>query len=439
MKESLVEFKQKLPNLSKGNAKALKLLIEAGRLVAPLYKQQENDRYPGANFYPHDSTKAEIEKAAKKNPEILSAYTVVERKNGSLVATPYHIKYASFLKPIAEKLLKAAEVVEDKEYSKLLKLQAESLVEGDYEKALNYWLTMKPKTLSALIGPFKRYDDKLFHIKTSYQGWVGLTDIKETERVTEFMEAILTSRRKVVLSTQKVDFYDKVKVKVNNALLFSGFMAKIKFVGTFLPNNIEILEQHGAKILLFKQANTNRVEQEILPAFNEFFSSGFKSSFKKEDLAKGNMTYVFLHELAHTYLMYRSSEERLQDLYPIISELSASIYGMKVAGSLLLKDMVNSKEMESIMVSFMCRCLYLIKQQSATALTPHYVSGGNIFINYMIDSGALRFAEGFSIPNFMKMFVSVEEMSEILEKILATGTRKDAETFIKKYSKKLAF
>ncbi|MDO8498891.1 MAG: hypothetical protein Q7S44_03840, partial [bacterium] len=72
MNEPLIEFNPKLPKLSSNEKTVLKLLVEAGKLIAPLYKLQENQNFPGANFYPHDVSKEEISKAAKKDPEILS-------------------------------------------------------------------------------------------------------------------------------------------------------------------------------------------------------------------------------------------------------------------------------------------------------------------------------------------------------------------------------
>jgi len=64
----LISLNPKLPILNKNEKKVLSLLIEAASLVLPIYKLQENPKYPGANFYPHDATKEEIEDAAKKDP-----------------------------------------------------------------------------------------------------------------------------------------------------------------------------------------------------------------------------------------------------------------------------------------------------------------------------------------------------------------------------------
>ena len=70
-KKPIILFNPNLPKLSKNERKVLDLLIEAGKLIVPIYLQQENNKYLGANFYPHGITKKEIEKAAIKDPSIL--------------------------------------------------------------------------------------------------------------------------------------------------------------------------------------------------------------------------------------------------------------------------------------------------------------------------------------------------------------------------------
>src|SRR5580692_5424711 len=63
---------------------------------------------PGHELYPHDLTREEIEKYVQQHPEqkaaLYNSYTVVERQNGKLVATPYRDRYKQFLDPMARDL-----------------------------------------------------------------------------------------------------------------------------------------------------------------------------------------------------------------------------------------------------------------------------------------------------------------------------------------------
>lgn len=426
-------FNPTLPLLSKNEREVLSILIEAGKLIIPIYEKQENQQHPGANFYPHDISKEEIIKAAKENPQILSPYTIVEKKGKGLVAVAYHQKYADLLIPVAEKLKQAARITNNKEFSKRLERQAEALVHGNYDEAQVYWMGMKPYILDINIGPIERYDDKLFFIKTSYQVWVGIMDESSTKKANMYKDMILGVRRESMISSEKVDYYDKVQIRVDSILLFSGLIARTMFLGVNLPNNPSMMEKYGSEITIFRQVGEHRFRQEVLPAFKKIFSPAFKKIFTSQDIKEGILYSTILHELAHTYLRYRNSENRLQDLFPIIDELSAYVLGMKVCGSLLLKDIVSQKQLESIMVAFIARSFGLVFNESDNRSKFHYTLGGAIFINYMLETGALKEARGLSWPNFTKMFVSLDQLSHILEKLLSEGTRKDAEVFIRRY------
>ena len=63
----------------------------------------------------------------------------------------------------------------------------------------------------------------------------------------------------------------------------------------------------------------------------------------------------------------------------------------------------------------------------------NYAIAGTIFLNFMLESGAIKQFKGLMITNFTKVFVSIHDLSIILERLLSQGKRKDAEIFIKKY------
>ncbi len=431
--QPIVTFNPTLAMLSANEQEVLTLLYEAVKLVVPIYELQENHDFPGANFYPKGIKKEEIERAAKKNPEILSPYTVVEKLGNKLVATPYHVKYAKLLKPITDKLNEASEITTNLEFAKCLKIQSEALLTGKYDKAILAWMKMTPYIIDINIGPVERYDDRLFFTKASYQGWLGVMDRTSTDRVNEYKDVILSARREAMMPSEKVDYYDKVQIRVDDTIIFTGLIARTLFIGVNLPNDVELMQKYGSEITIFKQTNDYRFQKYVWPTFNKFFSSEFKKSFNENNLKNGHLYSIILHELAHTYLRYRHSEKNLQDLFPIVDELSANVMGIKVCGSLMLKDMLNQKQLESIMLAFTSRNFNLVLHEKDEKSKYHYVVGSAIYLNYLFENGALKELNGVYWPNFTKMFFSISELATVLERMLSQGTRKDAEEFIKKY------
>ncbi len=427
--QALIEFNPKLPKLSKNQKDVLKLLVEAGKLIAPLYLEQERD-IRNIKF-----TRQEIERAGKKDPEVLSPYTVLEKVNGKIVATPYHIKYAKFLKPIAEKLSETSKITDNKEFGRFLQLQAKALLDGTYEMAISAWLKIKPYVLDISIGPFEHLDDKLFFGQASYQAWVGTIDSEGTERLNNYKSIVLAARRKELIPGERVDNFDKVKAKVVDVHMFSGLMARLKFVGVNLPVDVNFVKKYGSEVALFNQPNDLRMKEQIIPTFNKIFSRVFREGFTFEDLRRANLRYIAMHELAHSFLYYKHAIENLKDLFLPIFEITATILGLRMAGTLLLKDRITNKQLESMIVASLCRGFYLVSHRENNEPLSNYALGWAIFINFMLDSGALKQAGGMAIPNFMKMFVSLHDLSNILEKLLSSGTRKDAELIINRYGK----
>lgn len=423
----LIKFNPKLPRLSEGEKKVLKLLVDAGELIAPLYLEQERQAKV--------VSKEEIEKASKKNPDILSPYTVVEKVNNELVVAPYHIKYADYLKPIADKLNKASEITDNKEFGRFLRLQAKALLDGSYEDAIAAGLKMKPYILDISIGPLHHFDDRLLYSKASYHAWVGVVEKEGTDRYNNYKIVTLSARRKVVKLGERIDLdLNMIKAKVLDVLLFSGIMAETKFVGINLPIDVDLVEKYGAAATLFNQPNDLRVKEQILPTFNKLFSKGFIEGFSNEDLRRGYLRTSALHGLAHSYLYYRNASKNLKDLFYVIYELSATILALRLAGTLLLKDRITEKMLQSMIVAYTSRCFYLMQKGTTNKFMVNYVIGNTIYLNFMLENGALKESDGLVTINFTKIFVSIHELSDILENLLAYGTKKEAEALIKKYS-----
>lgn len=425
MNEPLIEFNPKLPKLSANEKAVLKLLVEAGKLIVPLYLEQEKQKLV---------SREEIEKAAKKDPEALSPYTVVEKIDGKFVVTPYHIKYVTFLKPIAEKLEKAASISENKGFAKALKVQAKALLDGSYEEAIATWLKLEPYILDISIGPIEYHSARLSFAKSSYHAWIGTLDKEGTERLNRYKKIILTIRRRTLLPRGRIDNLELVKTKTIDVILFSGSIAQIKFVGVNLPIDISIVEKHGSEITIFNQPNDLRMKEQILPAFEQVFPKSFREGYSLEDLRRGSLRTVAMHELAHSYLYYNNAREGLQDLFITIYELTATILGLRLAGTLLLEDVITNKQLESMILAHICRSIYLKEKGKSNPYLTSPVLGSTVLINFLFENGALKQKGEFLIPNFMKIFVALHELLGILEQLLASGAKKDAEALLKKYA-----
>ncbi len=126
--------KDSLKILTLSEKKILPTLIEAAKKVDKIYLLQENDAYEGANFYPHDASKEEIERAAKTDPKIFSPFTIVERdKSGRLTSIGYFQKYEKLLQPIVKLLDQAAKESKNEAFKNYLERLSRALLTDDYQ------------------------------------------------------------------------------------------------------------------------------------------------------------------------------------------------------------------------------------------------------------------------------------------------------------------
>ncbi len=430
----IVRFPTKEIKLTVTEKKVVDKLIKAAEAIAPIHLAQENDKNNGANFYPRDVTKKDILEASIKNSDILSPYTMVEKKNGMLIAIPYHIKFKKQLTKVAKYIREGAKITDNPDFAKRLRVQANALLDGSYEASDIYWLSLKPYKINFVIGPIERYNDKLFFTKCSYQSWVGIMDEIQTKDAIKFKNYIVGARRKVLAPSEKVDLLDKIQIRVDDTLIFTGLIARFMFTSSNLPNDVNLMEKYGSEVTIFKPSFESKFDDERHPIFHGIFEENFQKDYPVAVLKLGSLRNAYLHEISHPLLRYRDAERRLKEYFPIFDEISASVFGVKACGSLLLKDAITQKELEAIMVMFITLAfswwLSYLKEPSVI----HYAQGFAIALNYFLENGAIRESAGFSWHNFTKLFVSLGELTDALERILAVGTYDDAKKFVETYA-----
>src|SRR3989344_2676552 len=152
--------------LSEEERRIIDKLTAAAQVIGVLYERQKNPALPGSGFYPPNTTRQEVENAAKQNPGILSPYTLVERdEKGNLIAVPYSRAFKKELKKVAKLLLDAADVSQDISFRAYLRGRANDLLCDNYDESNILWLQTENAKIGFVIGAFDRYLDKLFFVK----------------------------------------------------------------------------------------------------------------------------------------------------------------------------------------------------------------------------------------------------------------------------------
>ena len=344
---------------------------------------------------------------------------------------------------VVEKLIEAAKVSHrNKAFSQALLVQAGSLLDGNYEKAQIAWLKVQPYILNIVIGPVERVEDNLMFIKRSYQAWVGVMNRNITHRVNVLKDVVYSARQRTSLPvSEKVDFIQKAKLRVDDTVIFAGMIANYNYTATTLTNDINLLEKHGSEAWIFMPSVRENFEKRHYPLFNLIFAAHFKSSFDKDTLFRGYLLMVSMHEIARIVVRYRFAVERLKELWPVFNELTIEALAVKMAGTLHIKDFISQKEMEALLVMFMTRLFdgFSNAKSSSDGMQP-LILGNAILLNSLVDSGAVQISkEGISWPNFTKMFIGVSNLADSMERVIAEGSYMDAKHYLDNHSTRAIF
>lgn len=422
---------ENLNKLTKNEKKILPLLIEAVKKTDRIFLLQENNKFKGANFYPHNATKEEIGEAAKEDPRIFSPFTVCERgRSDRLIAVDYHLKYSKLLNPIVNLLHQASKLCENKSFKEYLEILASSLASGSYQQADISWLAVKKSNLDIVIGPQERYLDKLFFIKRAYQGNVEIIDWPKTQKAREIRDILYTT---IGEKPHRMVPPSVVDIQVHQCLIFAGFLARALFVQQYLPSDSDTIERHGSRILGYLSSIDYKFEKLIYPIFNAIFEKSFRTSYTKDLLKLGNYYYILLSAIAQQLHRYQNSRDNLKELFPIYDEVNSTVSGIQHAKHLVLKGVINQKELEAMMISQICWIFSEWLLSKETKIREDFLKGDALTLNFLIREGALLEKAGISWPNFAKMFFEIENLSTIFTRFLESGTYWQAQEFLSKY------
>lgn len=408
----------------------LTILVEAAKKIDKVFLLQENNELIGANFYPPDATKREIEEAASSNPKILSPFTVVKRDpNGELKSVDYHIEYQKLLAPIADLLIKAANLTRNQSFKAYLVALANALSIGKYQEADIAWLKVKNCPIDITIGPHERYLDKLFFIKRVYQSCVAIIDKSKTQRAKFIRDTLYatTGYRQHRVTPPSI------AMQAENCLVMAGFLGRAFFSRQHLPSDSETTSKYGSKILGYISTIDYKFEKLIYPIFNALFEKNFKARYSKDLLKKGNYYYVLLTAIAQQLHRYQNSRKRLRELFPIYDEANSVASGIQHAKHLILKGVIDQKELEAIMIAQICWSFSEWVNLKKTKTREDYLKGESLILNFLMREGAIQEKDGISWPNFAKIFFEMENLAVIFTRFLEEEEYIRAQEFLEKY------
>ena len=377
-------------------------------------------RPAGANYYPSDMTRAELEaeiaKGGLRADSLKSLYTMIRRdRDGRLTAIPYATFFGAQHERAADLLDQAAALADDAGLRNYLALRARALRTDDYQPSDMAWMDMKTNAIDVVIGPIETYDDELFGYKAAHETFVLVKDRAWSERLARFAAMLPALQRGIPVADEykrespgtdsDLNAYDVVYV---SGQANSGS----KTIAINLPNDEEVQLRKGARRLQLKNAMRAKFDKILLPIARELVAP--------DQLA--NVTFdaffenVMFHEVAHglgiknTINGAGSVREALKERAGALEEGKADILGLYMVRQLRSQKELTGGSMQDNYVSFLASLFRSVRFGAASAHGRANVAA----FNFMERQGAFTrdSATGRYRVNVERMRAATDSLSE---------------------------
>lgn len=392
----------------------------------------------GANFYPADVTKEEIDRALVSNEDLGGLYTMVRRDGeGELTAIAYHAFFEEETQRISDLLMQASELAEDPGFKKYLQLRSEAILTDDYLESDLAWMDMKNNAIDVVVGPIETYEDQLYGYKAAHELFVLLKDQAWSARLSRYA-ALLPGLQE---GLPVPDAYKSETPGTDSDLGAYDVLATAgdanagsKTIAINLPNDERVQLRKGTRRLQLKNIMRAKFEKILVPIAEVLVAEDQRSNVTF-DAFFGNTMF---HEVAHglgiknTISGRGTVREALRNHASAIEEGKADVLGLHMITALIDQDEWEGDLMRHY-TTFMASIFRSIRFGGSSA----HGRANLMCYNFFREQGAFTFdeASGTYSVNPEAMARAVETLSNHILILQGDGDYDAVEAFVNTYAR----
>lgn len=386
----------------------------------------------GANFYPHDLTKAEFEVWNDDNKT--SLYTLIRRgEDGTLKSIPYHIAFEKQVQKAANLLQKAAVLAEDGGLKNYLEKRAEALLTDEYYESDVAWMEMKNNTIEFIIGPIENYEDQLYGYKAAHESFILIKDKNWSEKLEKYAALLPGLQKNLPCEPVYKNESPGVDSDMNvyDAIYYAGDCnAGSKTIAINLPNDEEVRNTKGSRKLQLKNSMQAKFDKILIPISKLLIAEDQQQHVKFDAFFENTMFHEVSHGLGLGNTIDKSStvREALKDTYSSMEEGKADILGLWCVYQLNEMGELGEKDMMDNFVTFMAGIFRSVRFGAASA----HGKANMMRFYYFEEKGAFSRDEtsGTYRVDFEKMKQAMFDLSATILKIQGDGDYESAKSLI---------
>jgi hypothetical protein len=478
-------------SLSPGDRKALSKIIEAARLLDPLFLRQvwsgndalkkkleaENsadgrqrlhyflindgpwsrldnnepfiegvprEKPPHANFYPDDITKEEFNSwlaglpVSEKEKATGYFYTIRRDSAGKLMSVPYNVEYREFLEPAAKMLREAAALTTNQTLKDFLSKRADAFASNDYYASDVAWMDLNAP-IDVTIGPYETYEDELFGYKAAFEAYVTLTDAAESAKLQKFSQHLQELENNLPMDARyrNPKLGASAPMRVVNEVFASGEGNNGVQTAAFnLPNDERVVKEKGSARIMLKNVQDAKFNKVLIPITGVVLTPVQQRAVAFDSF----FTHILMHELMHGLGAHNITvggqpttvRLQLKELYSSIEEAKADVTGLWALQYLIDKGVISKQMQGTLYTTYLASMFRSVR----FGLTESHARGVAMQFNYFTDEGAIEFdaATGKFSADDVKMKDAVRKLTNELLTIEAEGSYDKAKAILDKYS-----
>lgn len=345
----------------------------------------------GANFYPPDTTREQIEAAA--DPALLDLYTLVRRDDdGGLIAVPYRAAFADRVARAAGHLRAAAALAEDQGFSRYLQLRATALESDEYQASDLAWMEMTDNAVDLVIGPIETYEDQLLGAKAAHEAYVLLKDREWSGRLGRYAELLPSLQRGLPVEDRYKSEQPGSDAQLNayDVLFVAGDAnAGSKTIAINLPNDEQVQLQKGTRRLQLKNAMRAKFDAILAPIADELIDPAQRSHVTFDAFFANTMFHEVAHGLGIKNTIDGTStvREALQEQASWLEEGKADVLGLYMIDALHERGELGEADVLDNYVTFVASIFRSIRFGTTSA----HGRANLVRFNYFAEQGAFTY------------------------------------------------
>jgi hypothetical protein len=349
---------------------------------------EHGPRPKGARFYPEDMSKEEFEAWDMQGKDGL--YSLVRRDaQGALSLIAYSEVYAEQLAQISALLLEAADLAEDDDFKKYLKLRAAALTTDDYQASDMAWMDMKNNPVELVIGPIETYQDALYGYRAAFETFVLIKDQAWSERLARFVKYMPELQQGLPVEEKyraEVPGSDADLNAYDMAYCAGDCNSGAKTIAINLPNDEQVQLAKGTRRLQIKNSMRAKFDQILLPISTELIAADQRQYITFDAFFANTMFHEVAHGLGIKNTLDGSGTVRqaLKEHSSALEEGKADILGLYMIQKLRDKGEISEGQLMDNYVTFLAGIFRSVRFGASSA----HGRANMIRFNYFSDEGA---------------------------------------------------